>query len=270
MGLVERARGADPAWLVELFAASNLGFLAVDIYLAHLSNGFRASAEWIPVVFSVVAPLLLAPGLFGGRWRRGAGRAVGYGVGAASIAVGVLGLVYHLQSAFFELFTLKSLVYTAPFAAPLAYAGVGLLLVLDRMLEVRSREWAAWVLLLALGGFAGNLALSLADHAQNGFFSALEWLPVIAAAYGFAFLAVAVGSRSRAYLTACIWIAALEIGVGVLGFLLHARADWLGAAQPLRDRLLYGAPIFAPLLFADLALLAVIGLRQRRVDVASA
>ena len=49
------------------------------------------------------------------------------------MVVGVAGLVLHLDSHFFAEQTIKNLVYTAPFAAPLVYAGVGLLLILNRM-----------------------------------------------------------------------------------------------------------------------------------------
>jgi hypothetical protein len=48
--------------------------------------------------------------------------------------------------------------------------------------------------------------------------------------------------------------------VGVVGFVLHALAD-LGRPSPsLVDRFVFGAPAFAPLLFADLALLGALGL----------
>jgi hypothetical protein len=47
--------------------------------------------------------------------------------------------------------------------------------------------------------------------------------------------------------------------VGLLGFALHARGNLSHQAGSPWDRFVYGAPIFAPLLFADLALLAVLG-----------
>jgi len=50
------------------------------------------------------------------------------------------GLLLHLDSAFFGEQTLRILVYTAPFVAPLANSGVGLLLILDRMVDARSVE----------------------------------------------------------------------------------------------------------------------------------
>ena len=117
-------------------------------------------------------------------WRRRLARGIGLAVGWGSIAVGIAGLLWHLSGDFFQEQTLKNLVYTAPFAAPLAYTGLGLLLILDRMVDARSLEWSRWVILLAAGGFVGNFVLSLADHAQNGFFYPSEWIGVVAAAVG--------------------------------------------------------------------------------------
>jgi len=178
-----------------------------------------------------------------------------------SIAVGVAGMVLHLRSQFFEQQTLKSLVYTAPFAAPLAYAGLGLMLILDRTVDPKSGEWAGWLLLLAVGGFLGNFVLSLADHAENGFYSWMEWLPVIAAAFGATFLLVPLLMRvSRAFLVGCAVVMGIETLVGVMGFVLHVWADWHGPAGSMRENFLYGAPAFAPLLFVNLAILAVLAL----------
>ena len=64
-------------------------------------------------------------------------------VGWGSIVVGIAGALLHLDSAFFEEQTLKNLVYTAPFAAPLAYTGLGFLLLLDRMVDSRTPDWGA-------------------------------------------------------------------------------------------------------------------------------
>ncbi len=262
MRLPERLRGLSPHWLVELFATSNIAFLALDIYLAHLENNFARHVEWLPVLFSCVAPLALVPGLFGGRYQRGACRRLGYVVGIAALLVGVAGMLLHLQSAFFELRTLKSLVYTAPFVAPLSYVGVGLLLILNRMEPRASPDFGVWVLFLATGGFVGNLALSLLDHAQNGFFSAAEWIPVVAAAFGLAFFSTALFRRGRPYIKLSLGVAALEGAAGLLGFGLHLAANLGQSNAPLGDRLVYGAPLFAPLLFTDLAALAALGLWQ--------
>jgi hypothetical protein len=253
----------------------NLAFLAVDVSLAHAVNSFEHRAEWIPIGFSVVASflLVLATALGGtgsallrreATWaigtRQWLAREIGLAIGWGSVIVGISGLIWHLRGDFFQAQTLKNLVYTAPFAAPLAYTGLGLLLILDRMVDARSLEWSCWVILLAAGGFLGNFVLSLADHAQNGFFCPSEWIGVIAAAVAFGFLiAQIVVPDNSSLLTMNLVLMAIEIVVGMLGFALHARGNLRHEAGSLQDRFIYGAPIFAPLLFADLALLAVLG-----------
>ena len=49
-------------------------------------------------------------------------------------------------------------------------------------------------------------------------------------------------------------------GRGRKGFGLHALADWHKVGDNLFQRIVHGAPIFAPTLFCDLAALAGIGL----------
>jgi hypothetical protein len=261
-----------PRACAELFALGNLAFLAVDVYIAHSSNSFALSAEWIPVVFSLIAPvaLLVMMALQRGLQppsanqttlhRSQIARDIGLCVGGISVLVGIAGLLWHLNSAFFEEATVESLVYTAPFIAPLAYAGVGLLLLVNRMASQDSDDWSGWVVLLALGGFLGNFILSLADHAQNGFFEEREWIPVAAAAIAVGNLsAVVFLDRSPESLTICAWLLLLQIGVGVLGVYYHLQTILVSEMDSPWDKILYGAPVFAPLLFADLAILALIG-----------
>ena len=49
--------------VLETFILSNFAFLILDVYLAHAVNRFRRGGEWIPVGFSVLAVLVLAPAL---------------------------------------------------------------------------------------------------------------------------------------------------------------------------------------------------------------
>src|SRR4051795_7271692 len=99
-----------PVILVECFIISNLGFLAVDIYVAHSINGFAHWAEWIPFTFSLIAPVTLIVCMIGagqlkpplpqpGTTRpraNQASRAIGMLVGLGSIAIGIAGLIWHL------------------------------------------------------------------------------------------------------------------------------------------------------------------------------
>ena len=264
------AEGDERWWLrpqiwVEAFAVSNLAFLTFDIYLAHSVNQFRNQAEYIPLIFSACAPVLLILDLLlRNRWPA-VWKDLGYFVGWLSVLVGLAGVIFHLESHFFYERTLRSLTYSAPFAAPLAYAGLGFLLILNRMVDADTLEWAQWVLLMSLGGFVGNFVFSLMDHAENGFFRHLEWVPVVASAIAIGFLVVPlIMPVSRRYLDLCGGILLLEAGVGLWGFVLHVGANLRGPSIHAFDNFIYGAPPLAPLLFPNLMILAVIALWRMR------
>lgn len=252
----------DHVLWVEIFAVLNLAFLALDISLAHSVNSFRHPAEYIPLVFSIAAPPVMVAGIFArARGKTALWRWLGHLLGWSSLAIGLAGVLFHLESAFFLQRTVKSLTYAAPFAAPLAYAGLGLLLIMNRMVASATEEWAQWVLLLALGGFAGNFALSLTDHAVNGFFHSTEWIPVIASALAVGFLsALFLAPVNRGYLVICAFVMVGQALVGLLGFGFHLAANLRGPSANMLQNFIDGAPTFAPLLFPNLMVLALISL----------
>src|SRR5436190_6855973 len=181
----------SPQMWVELFATFNLAGLAPDIFLAHTTNYFRHPTEYIPLIFSIISPVVLLPAVVllargGLRWWRVLGHIVGW----SSVTIGVTGLVLHLESQFFQQWTLASLVYAAPFAAPLAYTGIGLLLIMNRMVDAGGIELPLWVIFLAFGGFIGNFIFSVTDHAQNGFYHSTEWIPVCSSGLAVGFMTV--------------------------------------------------------------------------------
>jgi len=246
--------------LTEIFAVANLAFLAADVFIAHSVNRFEQPAEWVPVAFSIVAPVVLVIAAAMRRHAQRASTLLGLLVGWCALGVGIAGMLFHLGSHFFQQESVRNLVYTAPFIAPLAYSGLGLLLIMNRMVPAESREWALWVIVLALGGFAGNFGLTLADHAQNAFFNPIEWVAVAASAVAVGFLAVLVfRPGDRFLLRSTLAVLALEFVVGILGCALHIGADFALPGRSLWEQFLYGAPLFAPLLFPNLALLAAIG-----------
>jgi len=254
---------ADPKLWIELFVLINLAFLALDIYIAHSTNQFRRWAEYIPFYFSLIAPAALVVGLLAHyRWRYSIlWRDVGYLVGWLAVLIGIVGVVLHLDSRFFFECTLKGLTYAAPFAAPLAYTGLGLLLIMNRMENSRTLEWGQWVVLLALAGFFGNFIFSLTDHAGNGFFRSSEWIPVISSAFAVGFLVVPLLIPvTRKFLGLCAVVLAVQVVVGVAGFLFHAEANLQGPSVHIWNNLVNGAPPMAPLLFVNLVLLAAVGL----------
>jgi len=108
-----------PRTWIELFVLLNLGGLAPDIFLAHSVNAFHSRAEYTPLIFSLAAPMVLLPAF----WAMATGRLaiwrwLGFLVGGTAVLIGITGLVLHLQSQFFQQWTMASLVYAAPFAAP--------------------------------------------------------------------------------------------------------------------------------------------------------
>ena len=243
--------------VLELFVMLNLAFLAFDVFIAHSVNAFAHWGEWVPVLFGIIGALSLLLALV----FRSAKRWVGLGVGWCAVGIGIGGLLFHLESQFFVDFTIKSLVYTAPFAAPLAFCGLGLLLIMNRMVHGESIEWGKWVVFMTLGGFFGNFVLSLCDHAQNGFFKPSEWIPIFTSAIAVGFLMTALlQSINFPFLKVCIAILIVNSFVGIFGFYLHLSVDLQSAELTMRDKLIYGPPLFAPLLFTDLALLGMLGI----------
>lgn len=253
----------DPQLWVELFVTANLGILAADIYIAHSVNQFAVKAEYVPLYFSIVGAAVLGVAVALG-WigsMRRTWKTTGYVIGWAAIATGLAGVLYHLDCRFFAERTLKSITYAAPFAAPLSYAGLGFLLLLNRMIAPRSLDWARWVSFMAMGGFFGNFVLSLTDHAENGFFLHTEWVPVISSAFAVGLLTVPLMAQvTRRYMDWCLLIMLTQAAVGVLGFWFHLRANLVEPGHTLFDRLVNGAPPMAPLLFPNLVALAWIGM----------
>ena len=244
MPVSDEPRWLRPGLLLEIFVLLNLGLLTFDIYLAHSINGFRQRAEYVPLYFSTLAPIFLLMGLAFQRKRPLVWKLMGHVVGWAAILIGLTGVVLHLDSSFFYERTIRSLTYSAPFAAPLAYTGLGFLLLLNRLQKSDSEEWARWVLFMALGGFIGNIVFSLTDHAGNGFFDALEWIPGV----------------SKRFLALCAAVLLLEAGVGAWGFVLHAQRNLAGPSIHAFDNFIYGAPPLAPLLFPNLVALGLLAL----------
>jgi len=244
-----------------MFVLFNFAGLIADIFLAHSENQFRHQAESIPLVFSIAATTVLAVIVPLRRRLPAVWRDVGHLVGWLSVVIGLAGVILHLDGQFFYERTLRSLTYAAPFAAPLAYAGLGLLLIANRLVDPGTSEWAQWMLLLALGGFIGNFVFSLTDHAMNGFFNAIEWLPVVSSACAIGALIVPfVMDADRPYLWLCAAVLGVQALVGVAGFAFHAASDLRQPGASLFEQILSGAPPLAPLLFPNLVVLGWIAL----------
>jgi hypothetical protein len=259
--LSRREWQTDHQLWIELFVLFNFAGLIVDIFLAHSENQFRHQAEYIPLVLSIAATAVLSVIVPLRKRLPAVWRDVGHMVGWLSVLVGLGGVVLHLDSQFFLERTLRSLTYAAPFAAPLAYAGLGLLLVANRLVDPKTIEWSQWVLLLALGGFLGNFVFSLTDHAVNGFFNPFEWTPVVSSACAIGVLLVPfVIDVDLSYLRLSAAVLGGQALVGIAGFGFHVASDLRQPGTSWFERILSGAPPMAPLLFPNLVVLGWIAL----------
>lgn len=246
-----RARNTKACALaLDVFIILNFVFLGLDAALAHAVNSY-VLPELTPCLFAALASVLLLVG----RRRVFIRMIVAWG----AIAVGIIGMVLHLESGYLDALTVTSLVYAAPFIAPLAFTGVGCLLLLTCYVQRKEIAWGQWVLFLSACGWGGNLVLSVLDHAQNGFFVPMEWIPVFSCALLLGALLVAMLQPYRQHLY-CLALLVINALVGLLGFGLHLLANLSRG-----EMWLHGTPLFAPLLLPNLAVLAAIGLWQMYV-----
>jgi hypothetical protein len=267
--------GRDRLFL--LMAALNEYMLAVEIWLAHSISGTIRPDEWIPIVFGPIAgTLLAAAGLVDLRNR---GLAVGLAVPVylASIGVGLLGAWFHVYRAVLpwapagERVSLGLLVWGPPVIAPLTFALVGMfglsalwpedppdsgVLALPGGARVRlpfskTRAYLFWVSL----GMLATLVSSVLDHAHTDFSDGWLWVPTTAGIAG-TVVPLLMGFQERPTRTDVrVYVACmvLIILVGVVGIFLHARSNLVVQGAVVGERFIHGAPLLAPMLFADMA-----------------
>jgi len=137
-----------------------------------------------------------------------------------------------------------------------------------------------WTMQLREGHFQKHLAVATIlsaffsgfeafySHYKNNFKYKAQWSPVIIAPL--LMLSAALSIRSpRAARTVLPVMSTLAVVDGAVGFYYHARGVWRrsGGTKKLIYNVLYGPPIFAPLLFAAcgvIGLLACLMRRERR------
>ena len=86
-----------------------------------------------------------------------------------------------------------------------------------------------------------------------------------------AFFALAVLTPlDGSFLRACMYLAFAQAIVGAIGFLLHIYGISGGVSSLLRENILFGPPLFAPMLFSNLAVLVGIGLYDLKTQARAA
>ena len=270
--------------LMLLMMATNLLFLAVDIYLAHMISGTIVPNEWIPIVFGVIGGiLLLIAGLIAIKFRTLAS-IIATLTFAVSIGVGLLGAYFHLVRGILptapmgERVSIDLLVWAPPILGPLMFAMVGTLglsavwreeppdsgrLTLwgSTRLQLPYPKTQAYFYIVGMAILATVIS-SVLDHARTNFSNPWLWIPTIAGIFGTA-VAVTLGAinkPTRADLITYFAAMVLLILVGIVGFLLHVNVNLIADGTIVLERFIRGAPFMAPLLFANVGTIGLIAL----------
>lgn len=270
--------------LMLLMLALNELLLGFETYSAHIISGTIVPREWIPILFGPVAGLaLIAFGFFALRGKRLA-LLITYAAFLASIIVGLLGGYYHiLRSAMpwapaGEKVSALLFIWGPPLLAPFTFALVGVLgiitvwtespvdsgkLVLFGGLKVSLplSKTRAYILLIGAGCLA-TLLSGVMDHARTNFTNYWLWLPTVVGVFT-SVVAISLGMierPSRFDLTTYTAAMLLMIITGILGTYLHYGHDLTSQGTLVLERFIRGAPLLAPLLYADMGSLGLIAL----------
>jgi hypothetical protein len=268
--------------LMLLMAAVNELFLSVDIFLAHGLNGQIGRNEWIPIIFGVVAGiLLLFAGLLAFR-QRSLATVIANLVFLSSVIVGLMGIYFHISRTAIpggplgQPGTVLALIWAPPILGPFVFALVGVLgisaawiehptdsgrlhLLANRHVRMPYSKTRAYFFIVSIGILV-TLISSVLDHARLNFENPWVWLPTMAGIFS-TVVAVVLGMierPTRADLTVYTTAMLMLIGVGVIGFVLHLNSNLIAQGSIVIERFLRGSPSLAPLLFANMGLLGLL------------
>jgi hypothetical protein len=265
-----------------LMAAMNEIMLGAETYLAHLISGTIVPYEWIPIIFGPVAGLLLlAAGLLALR-RRFLATIIANLVFMSSIIVGLLGAYFHLIRAILpyaatgQQVSVPLLVWAPPILGPLTFALVGLLgissawieepadsgrlkIYRTQFIQLPYSKTRAYFFITGMGSLATVIS-SVLDHARTDFSNPWLWAPTAVGLFAtiVAVLLGALGKPSYGDIWTYLVAMLLMIGVGVLGSVLHIDQNLTSQGTIVNERFLRGAPILAPLLFADIGTIGLL------------
>ncbi|MBN1992213.1 MAG: hypothetical protein JW953_05885 [Anaerolineae bacterium] len=270
--------------LMLLMMAANLIFLGIDIYLAHSISGTIVPNEWIPIVFGPVGGiLLLLAGLIALK-NRPLATIIATLTFLVSTVVGLLGAYFHVVRGIMptapvgQRVSIDLLVWAPPILGPLMFSMVGLLglsavwiedppdsgsliLLGRRRVQLPYAKTRAYFYIVGMAALATVLS-SVLDHARVNFANPWLWAPTALGIFGTA-VAVTLGAinkPSRADLTTYIAAMLLLIVVGIIGAILHIDSNLVRESEIVLERFIRGAPLMAPLLFANVGALGLIAL----------
>ena len=269
----------DQAMLI-LMAVMQIG-MGIEVYTGHLISGTIVPNEWIPIIFGPTAGIvLIIAGAIAPR-RRDLATTMGTLTFLGSIVVGVLGAFFHLRRAILpaapigERVSLDLLIWAPPIIAPLMFALIGVLglsavwledptdsgrlrLMGGRLLQLPLSKTRAFFLWTGMAILATVIS-SVLDHARANFQNPWLWIPTGIGIFAMV-VTMAMGIVERPSRgDVIVYVAGLVLMTlaGPVGAFLHLQADMVSGTLVM-ERLLNGAPIMAPLLFANMGLLGLI------------
>lgn len=271
---------------LSFITAASAVLAGVEVTYEHYRGSYGNKMMYTPVVLT---PPLIAAGLWAVFDRR-ATRHVLPAVAAASAADGLLGTYFHVRGIRRKpggwRIPVFNLVMGPPVLAPLLFAVPGYLGVIASFLRREDdprgrfrplRTRMSWRRQLREGRFQKHLAVSTAisavasgfealySHYKNNFKFKAQWTPVIVAPMLAGASVAAVFHRKAAH----SWLPAMSVLAtvnGLVGFGYHLRGLLRrpGGVQYLGYNLVYGPPIFAPLLFSASGFLGLLASLMRR------
>jgi len=277
--------------LMLLLAAVNEIFLGIDIFLAHSISGTIVPYEWIPIIYGPVAGVvLLVAGLIALRSRPTATLLASI-VLVGSIVVGLLGAYFHLRRAALpsgptgEQITVQLLVWGPPVLGPLMFAFVGLwglsaAWVEDppdsgrlrmpggRYLKLPLSKTRAYFLMFSLASLSTVLS-SVLDHARTQFENPWLWIPTTAGVFAtvIGFYIATLARPHRFDIGIFVVAMGLLMLTGLIGTVLHIDDSLTSRGQFVAERFIRGAPIMAPMLFANVGMFGLLILLDPRSEV---
>lgn len=282
---------------LSLMAGASSILAGLEVSYEHYRGSFGQKVMWSPVVLSAA---MTVAGIWGclNTW---AARTVLRWTSLITLLDGVTGFLFHVRGIARKpggwRLPVTNIVMGPPIFAPLLFgvsAYLGLIAsflrpeeasvidldpprrrgFLSRLFRGRNTSWMGQV---REGHFQKHLAIAtilsaffsgfeaLYSHYKNNFRFKAQWTPVIIAPL--LMLAAALSLRSpRAARTILPVMSAAAVVDGAVGFFYHARGVWRrpgGLKKPLYN-VIYGPPIFAPLLFAACGVIGLLAWLMRR------
>ena len=269
--------------LMLLMAAINQLFLGVDIYMAHLISGDIKPNEWIPVIFGIVASVvILLAGVIALR-NRPLATILANIVFAGSILVGAIGAYFHLSRTILlgpgaegAGQAVWALIWAPPFLGPVYFILVGALgisaawieippgsgrlrLLGKRHIQMPYSKTRAYFFIVSMF-ILGTLISSLLDHARLELSDVRVWIPITVGIYGVvvSLLLGIIKQPTRGDLMAYTAGMVLLIVTGLVGFLFHVDTNLIPRGTVVVERFVRGSPLLAPLVFSNVGLLGLL------------